>query len=51
MQKTRSLVIVWLFFMPNSEGVCVFEFEDTVAIGAAYMTHLSLHENRTSSDG
>ena len=44
MQKTRSLVIVWLFFMPNSEGACAFEFEDTVAISAAYMTHLSLHE-------
>ena len=27
-----------------AKGVRAFEFEDTLAIGAAYMTHLSLHE-------
>jgi hypothetical protein len=47
MQKTHSLVIVpivivWLLFM--AKGVRAFEFEDTLAIDAAYMTHLSLHE-------
>ncbi len=37
-------LIVWLLFMHNVKGACAFEFDDTVAIGAAYMTHLSLHE-------
>ena len=49
MHKIRLTVIAasliaWLLFMPTGEGVCAFEFEDTVAIGAAYVTHLSLHE-------
>ncbi len=37
-------LIVWLLFMYHIKGAYAFEFEDTVAIGAAYMTHLSLHE-------
>jgi hypothetical protein len=49
MHKIRFAVvgaslIVWLLFMITSEGVCDLEFKDTVAITAAYMTHLSLHE-------
>jgi len=41
-QVIVPIVIVWLLFM--AKGVRAFEFEDTLAIGAAYMTHLSLHE-------
>ena len=37
-------LIVWLLFMHNVKGACAFQFDDTVAIGAAYKTYLSLHE-------
>jgi len=40
----RVSLIVWLLFMHHVKGAYAFGFEDTVAIGAAYMTHLSLHE-------
>ena len=33
-----------LFFMPVFDRACAFDFTDFGAIGAAYMTHLSLHE-------
>ena len=49
MQKTFFIVvvpilIVWLFFVPDNERAYAFDFTDIGAIGAAYMTHLSLHE-------
>jgi hypothetical protein len=49
MQKTFFIVvvpilIVWLLFVPDSERAYAFDFTDIGAIGAAYMTHLSLHE-------
>lgn len=37
-------LIVCLAFMGTDKGACAFELADTAAIGAAYMTHLSLHE-------
>lgn len=37
-------LIVCLSFMPPAERALAFEFEDAAAIGAAYATHLFLHE-------
>jgi len=37
-------LLAWLFLMINGESACAFDFTDISAIGAAYMTHLSLHE-------
>lgn len=37
-------LIVCLFFMPTAERASAFNFEDAAAIGAAYTTHLFLHE-------
>jgi len=37
-------LFVWLFLMPSSQDACAIGFNDAAAIGAAYMTHLSLHE-------
>jgi hypothetical protein len=49
MDKIRPIVIaaglvVCLFFVPQAERACAFDFEDAAAIGAAYTTHLFLHE-------
>jgi len=37
-------LLVWLFSISHVETGCAFNLEDVAAIGAAYMTHLSLHE-------
>jgi hypothetical protein len=49
MDKNRPIVIaagliVCLFFVPPAERASAFDFEDAAAIGAAYTTHLFLHE-------
>lgn len=49
MDKIRPVVIaasliVCLFFLPPAERACAFDFEDAAAIGAAYTTHLFMHE-------
>jgi hypothetical protein len=49
MDKIRPVVIaagliVCLFFVPPTERACAFDFQDAAAIGAAYTTHLFLHE-------
>jgi hypothetical protein len=49
MHKVRHTMIVlgllvWLFSISNVRTGCAFKLEDVAAIGAAYMTHLSLHE-------
>jgi hypothetical protein len=49
MHKVRHTMIVlgllvWLFSISNVRTGCAFNLEDVAAIGAAYMTHLSLHE-------
>ena len=41
---TAAGLIVWLFFMPFGQSACAFDFKDVTAIGAAYTTHLFLHE-------
>ena len=37
-------LLVCLFLMGNAQTACAFGFRDVASIGAAYMTHLSLHE-------
>ena len=37
-------LLAGLFFMPVFDRACAFGSGDAAAIGAAYMTHLSLHE-------
>ena len=49
MDKIRPVVIarglmVCLFFVPQAERAYAFDFEDAAAIGAAYTTHLFMHE-------
>ena len=49
MYKIRYIMITmgllaWLFLMTNGKNACAFHFTDIGAIGAAYMTHLSLYE-------
>jgi hypothetical protein len=49
MRKNRCIIIVagllaWLFLMNTGQTVYAFGFRDAASIGAAYMTHLSLHE-------
>jgi hypothetical protein len=49
MRKSRYITIVMgllvcLFLMDNGQTACAFGFSDVASIGAAYMTHLSLHE-------
>jgi hypothetical protein len=40
----RASLIGCLALIGTGDGARAFEFADTAAIGAAYMTHLSLHE-------
>jgi len=49
MDKIRPVVvtpglIVCLFFLPPAECACAFDLQDAAAIGAAYTTHLFMHE-------
>jgi hypothetical protein len=49
MRKSRYITIVvglllCLFLMNKGQTACAFGFKDVASIGAAYMTHLSLHE-------
>jgi hypothetical protein len=49
MRKSRCITIavgllICLFSMDNGQWACAFGFKDVASIGAAYMTHLSLHE-------
>jgi len=49
MRKSRYITVVvgllaWLFLMSTGQTVYAFGFRDVASIGAAYMTHLSLHE-------
>ena len=49
MRKSRYVIIVmgvlaWLFLVNTGQTAYAFGFRDVGAIGAAYMTHLSLHE-------
>jgi len=49
MDKIRPVVvtpglIVCLFFLPPAGCACAFDLQDAAAIGAAYTTHLFMHE-------
>jgi hypothetical protein len=49
MRKNRFITVVvglliWLFLMNTGQISYAFGFRDVASIGAAYMTHLSLHE-------
>jgi len=37
-------LFIWPFFMPPGQNACAFDIKDATSIGAAYTTHLFLHE-------